>query len=129
MIDTLITILQCKISTIPSIDIKIDGFEYFVHANDLMTIYASVKSDMLTDSWFKLVRKQLNLKGDFVPHITVTKTIHIDSFFKLWPTFNYLPFQMSFMPESVSVLERYSGLPGAAWQLRKEIYSDNARQV
>jgi 2'-5' RNA ligase len=129
VINALITILQRKINNIPSTKINIDGFKYFVHGNDLMTIYASVQMNIITDSWFKLVRKQLNLKGDFVPHITVTKTIHIDAFFKLWPIFNQLPFQMSFVPESISVLERHSGLPGATWQLRKEIYFDKARQV
>ena len=130
LIDAFTSILQRKISAIPSTNITIDGFKYFVHGNNLMTIYASVKSNYITDSWFKLVREQFNLKGnDFIPHITVTKSIHVDAFFTLWPKFNASPFQMSFVPESMSVLERDSDIPNAKWQVKNEIFFDGIHQL
>lgn len=129
LIDVFTSILQRKISNVPSTTITIDGFDYFVHGNNLMTIYASVKSNYITDTWFKQVREQFNLKSnDFIPHLTVTKTIHVDAFFSLWPKFNSSSFRMSFVPASISVLERNSGTPGAKWQVRKEIYFENIYQ-
>jgi 2'-5' RNA ligase len=129
MIRALVTILQRKINEIPPVTLTINGFEFFVNGKDTMTIYAAIHSNFIIEDWFNIVLKQLNLKPKgFVPHITVTKTIHVDSFYKLWPKFNRLPLKLNFVPESISILER-DPLPFAKWHTYDDIYFKNVPQL
>ena len=123
LIDTFTTIVQRKFNNIPSTNVAIDGFNYFAHGTDLMTIYANIKSNYITDNWFDLIRKQLNLNNhDFVPHITVTRSIPVDAFYTLWPKFKATAFQINFVPASISVLERDLMTPDSTWQLHKKLF-------
>jgi len=129
LIQAFISILQRKISKIPPVNLTVDGFDFFVHGADTMTIYTSLQSNPIVDDWFKIVRKQLNLNSNrFVPHITVTKNIPVDLFYTLWPMFSSMPFKINFVPESISVLERDPLIPFAKWHTCKEIYFKNTHQ-
>jgi 2'-5' RNA ligase len=121
--DTYTKLLQRKINNMSSINLTINGFKYFVHSNDLTTIYANIQSCSATECWFNTLRMHLNLNNNsFVPHITITKTIPVDSFYKLWPQFKLANFITSFVPASVAVLEREHRSANYKWNLRNELY-------
>jgi len=121
--DTFTTLLQRKINNTTSTNLTINGFNYFAHGNGLMTIYANIQSGYITDNWFNIIRNHLNLNSkNFVPHITVTKTIPVDSFYKLWPKFRLANLQTNFIPTSISVLERDYASANTKWHLRNELY-------
>ena len=123
LVDTFTTIVQRKINNVRSTNIAIDGFDYFVHGSNSMTIYANIRSSYITDNWFDFIRKQLNIdSNDFVPHITVTRSIPVDSFYTLWPKFKATAFQINFVPASISVLERDPFSHNAAWNLYKTLF-------
>jgi 2'-5' RNA ligase len=117
------SILERRMSTVPPINVTINGFDYFVHRNNMMTIYDSIESTSNTTNWFKFVRKQFNLmSNNFVPHITVTRSIHVNSFYTLWPQFRLADLEIDFVPKSISVLERDSYKSYCPWRVHKELF-------
>jgi len=114
--------IKSKMSTMPPISIDVDGFSFFLHGGDLMTIYATVKPSYRTDNWFALLQQQLGLKNlKLTPHLTVVKTIPVNAFYQLWPKFKQLHYQESFIADRLTILEREAFNKHARWTIYDEL--------
>ncbi len=114
--------LQIKLRKLPTIELQINNFKFFIHKNDTYTIYAAIEPTMQSDQWFTAFSKQLNLaKGSFIPHITIARTINENAFFKLWPQFKYMTFKRQFVVNSLTILDRETLNSRAKWAIYREI--------
>jgi hypothetical protein len=117
-----ITSLKNKIASMPPVTIEIDGFSFFVHGPKKMTIYAQIKPSYKLDNWLELLKQQLDLKNlRLTPHITITKTIDIDSFYRVWPIFKYLNYKETFTVETLTILERETLNNRSKWMVYEEL--------
>jgi 2'-5' RNA ligase len=94
-----------RMSELPCIDIGINGFNYFQHG-DTMTIYTAIKGTYQIDNWFHALKKCFKKCTLTVPHITITRSISADHFYKLWPQFKHLTYQDTFIADKVLVFEK-----------------------
>jgi 2'-5' RNA ligase len=118
--------MEQKLVTMPPIELRINGFNFFNHGKTGKTIYAVIESTTQTDIWFKLLKQQMNIKTkNFVPHITIVKNIPVDDFEELWPHFENRPFTATFKVQSLTILHRetYSAYP--QWRVYRELFFGN----
>lgn len=114
--------LNISLKAMPAVQLKINGFKFFIHKNDTYTIYAAIEPTFQSDRWFALLSKHLRLpKGSFIPHITIARTINENAFFKLWPNFKYINFQRRFLVNCLTVLERETLNSRAKWAIYQEM--------
>ena len=125
IINTFIESVKNKVQSMPPVMLQINGFEYFVHGDDHMTIYAAIKPTYKTDNWFALLKKQLNIKKQITPHITVTKYIPADGFYKLWPELRLLPYKESFTVDKLTILVRETFKPNTRYEVYDRLYFKN----
>jgi|ERR1700754_183126 len=104
-------LLDFKIRTIPSHQLKINGFNFFCHGPGLRTIYAAIDMDEETENWFNTVKQALRINKKLKPHITVTRSIPIEFFNILWPYFQNTEYIDTFEADSLLILEKESGNP------------------
>jgi 2'-5' RNA ligase len=102
-------LIERGISTLPSCDLTIDGFNFFNHGQKFRSIYATIKLDDDTLTWFNAVKEQLLIDRDLTPHITIARKISIEAFNILWPYFQQLEFKDSFKAECMTILRREFG--------------------
>ena len=113
--------LHNKLSTMPVVQLQLNGFKFFIHKNDTYTIYAAIEPTFQSERWFASLSKQMSLaKGTFVPHITVARTINENAFFKLWPHFKYFNFKQHCTLSCLTVLQRETLNSNAKWAIYKE---------
>jgi 2'-5' RNA ligase len=117
--------IRSNIESMPEVTIEVEGFDFFVHGAVSATIYASIKPTYRTDNWFKLLREQLKMKRDFTPHITITKAIPFDDFYKLWPELRGLKYADSFTADRLTVLAKNSLKPHSIYEHIEDIYFKN----
>src|SRR5258708_2184255 len=87
MMQTAIEKTSKRLSTMPPVELEINGFR-FLNQNNAKTIYAKVEVTKHTELWFKLLTKQIGIKTkSFEPHIALAKNIPATAFNKLWPNF------------------------------------------
>lgn len=114
--------LEYKLKRLPSIDFQLDSFNFFVHGAKSLTIYAAIKPIYTTDKWLYQLERELKLnRNEFIPHITVAKQINADSFFKLWPVFNYLRIHSRFHISDLHILKRDTLNTERKWERYKQI--------
>ncbi len=110
-----------RLSTMPPIELQINGFGSFNHCNISHTIYAVIEPAQRTQNWFKLLAMQMGIKlPDFVPHITIAKNIPITAFNKLWPNFENREFNHRFMVENITILHKDTYVDNSEWKIYKE---------
>lgn len=125
IINTFINSIKNRIHSMPPVMLQINGFEYFVHGEDHMTIYAAIKPTYKTDNWFALLKKQLNIKKQITPHITITKHIPADAFYKLWPELRLHPYKESFTVDKLTILVRETFKPDTRYEVYDRLYFKN----
>jgi 2'-5' RNA ligase len=128
-IKTLVDSVRNKIASMPAVTLEIDGFRFFIHNEEYMTIYAAIKPTHKTDNWFTLLKKQLNCKRNVTPHITVTRHIPVDSFYKLWPQLRLFPYKETFTADKLTILERETFKPDAKYRIYEELYFENKLKI
>jgi 2'-5' RNA ligase len=109
--------LTPKLAAIPPITLTIDGFDYFNHGEDYKTIYARLRSSPKITTWFKTLKKHLNIKEFMVPHITIARNIPVRDFNQLWPHFKAIKWQETFTVYELIVLQKETFAPFAKWEL------------
>lgn len=124
-IKSLVDSMRNKITSMPPVTLQIDGFQFFTHTEDHMTIYAAIKPTYKTDNWFSLLKKQLNSKKDITPHITLTKHIPADAFYKLWSELRMVNYKETFTAEKLTILERETFKQNAKYTIYDELYFKN----
>ncbi|WP_345955902.1 2'-5' RNA ligase family protein [Mucilaginibacter sp. PAMB04168] len=125
VIDSYLQTVKNKVNSIPPVNLEINGFDFFMHSNEHMTIYAAIKPTYKTDNWFALLKKLLNSKRPLTPHITVTRYIPVNDFYKLWPELRQVRYQDSFVANRLTILEKETFKPNAKYNIREEIYFKN----
>lgn len=121
-LDSMIDQLESRLRCMPSVKLKTNNFNFFIHAKDRMTVYAEIQPTYETDNWIACLRKELNLNNDeFVPHITVARNIDVDAFYRLWPTFSNLICKQDFVVDKLYILERETFGNDRKWKIYKEI--------
>jgi 2'-5' RNA ligase len=124
-IKSLIDSVRNKIASMPPITLQIDGFQFFTHNTDYMTIYAAIKPTYKTDNWFSLLKKQLHCKKPLTPHITVTRHIPVDAFYKLWSELRLVNYKDNFTADRLTILQRETFKPDARYSIYEELYFKN----
>jgi len=115
-----------RLSTMPPVELQINGFGFFNHAQSAKTIYAVVAITPKTESWFRLLKKQMGIKvQNFVPHIIIARNIPITAFNKLWPNFENREWSETFMVDSLTILHRDTFVEYCEWRIYKELFFSN----
>jgi len=109
IIERFLNFVERDISQVEPIELKIKGFGYFKHGKDSRTIYAAIELNEETMAWFDHLKTILKIKGKITPHITIAKSITADLFAKLWPYFEKIDLNYSFIPEYITILTREGG--------------------
>lgn len=125
VVKSLVDSVRHKIASMPPVTLQIDGFHFFTHNEDYMTIYAAIKPTYKTDNWFTLLKKQLNAKQSVTPHITVTKHIPVDAFYKLWTELRLVTYNETFTADRLTILQRETFKPDAKYIIYEELYFKN----
>jgi len=125
VIKSLLDVARNKISSMPPVMLQIDGFQFFTHNEGYMTIYAAIKPTNKTDNWFNLLKRQLNSKQIITPHITVTRHIPVDSFYKLWRELRLVNYKDTFTADKLTILEKETFKPNAKYRIFEELYFKN----
>ncbi|HEY8784394.1 MAG TPA: 2'-5' RNA ligase family protein [Mucilaginibacter sp.] len=115
-----------RLSTMPPVELQINGFSFFSHGQTAKTIYAVVEGTVHADNWFKLLTNQMGIKvKDFMPHIAIAKNIPVTSFNKLWPHFENRILSETFMTNSLTILHRETYVEYCEWRVYKELFFTN----
>ena len=118
-IEPLIPKLERDLQNMPPIIMDINGYNYFDHP-ERPTIYANLQSDSFTKVWFKQLRKYFSTP-EFVPHITVARSIATDDFRKLWPRFKTFEWTEKFKVDKLTILRRETFGHDRSYKVFKEI--------
>ncbi|MVN91215.1 2'-5' RNA ligase family protein [Mucilaginibacter aquatilis] len=121
IVTTAINSFRNKVYGMPPVKLQVDGFSFFLHGNNSATIYAAIKPTQKTDNWFALLNKQLNVKATITPHITVTKAIPVDDFYKLWPHIRSVEYKDSFVVDKLTILARETFKPNARYEIYERL--------
>lgn len=114
-----------RLSTMPPLELCVDGFGYFDNVTT-KTIYAAFTASQRSQNWFKLLFMQMGIKvKDFVPHIPIAKNIPLTAFNKLWPNFENRDFKRSFSVGNLTILHRDTFAEHPEWRIYKELHFGN----
>ena len=115
--------MAVRLNTVSPIELHICGFNYFKHGHSAYTIYAAIESNLHTDNWFKLLRRQMGIKvKNFVPHITIARNIPVTAFNKLWPNFVNRTITETFTAGSLTILQRDTYVEYCEYRVYKELF-------
>lgn len=126
MVQPAIDHMAGRISTMPPIELQINGFGFFNNSYSTKTIYAIIEQTTRTDNWFKLLISQLGIGiKNFNPRIIIAKNIPVTSFNKLWPNFEGRSFSETFMVNNLTILHRETFVEYCEWRVYKELFFVN----
>jgi len=115
-----------RLSTMPPVELYLNGFDHFNHNQTTKTIYAKIEHTGRAENWFKLLTMQMGIKvKDFVPHITIAKNIPVTAFNKLWPNFEKREFKHSFIVNNLTILHRDTFAEHHEWKVYRELHFGN----
>jgi len=115
-----------SLSTLPPVELIINGFGFFNNSYNTKTIYAIIEQNTRTENWFKLLVNQLGIRvKNFTPRIIIAKNIPVTSFNKLWPNFEKRAFLETFMVNNLTILHRETFVEYCEWRVYKELFFAN----
>ena len=109
-------LLKKGMRSLPPIELTVDGFDYFNSGDDYKTIFAKLRNDHNTTSWFKQIKKFMPHKRFSVPHITICRNIPTSDFELLWPYFKGIEWVENFKVEELTILQRETLDSFAKWE-------------
>jgi hypothetical protein len=113
--------LEKTISGMPPVTLTIEGFDFFIHGEEYRTLYAKIGSTPASTQWFKVLKKNLNVREFLVPHITIARNLPVAAFKQLWPRFNSVRWVESFQVNRLTFLQKDSLDNAARWQIFTEM--------
>lgn len=120
-----ITRMGERISTMPPLELHLDGFGYFDNVVT-KTIYAAFTGSQRSQNWFRLLFMQMGIKvKDFVPHVSIVCNIPVTAFNKLWPYFENREFKRAFTVNNLTVLHRDTFAKHPEWAVHRELHFGN----
>lgn len=126
MADKNIDLMEKNLNALPPVLLHVDGFRYFTHLHNRMTIYAHIRSTPAVEQWFGLLKKKLNIKKVFVPHITITRNIPGEDFTTLWPHFQHKQLVEPFWIKELKVVKRETFGASPKWEFFKAFEFKNS---
>lgn len=118
--------MQQRISTMPPIELELNGFGFTSQTASAITIHAKLKQTTQTQNWFKLLTRQMDIKiKNFVPQIPIAQNIPATAFKKLWPNFEHRILYETFTVNSLTILHRETYAEYCEWRLYKELFFAN----
>jgi 2'-5' RNA ligase len=105
----------------PPVMLTVDGFDFFIHGDDYRTVYAKIRQTPATQQWFKLLKRNLNMKDYLVPHMVIARNIPVEQFGKLWPAFQQLNWVEPFWIDKLTFLYRDAFDSFAHWEIFTEL--------
>ena len=118
--------MAARLSTMPPLELQVNGFGFMDTGYYTKTIYAVIERDKRTDNWFKLLHRQAHIKpANFIPHIAIAKNIPVTAFNRLWPNFRGRPFSGSFRADSLTIFHRETFVEYCEWKVYKELFFAN----
>ncbi|MCO5947628.1 2'-5' RNA ligase family protein [Mucilaginibacter flavidus] len=115
-----------RLSTMPPVELYLNGFAYFSNGRSVRTIYAKIEMNERAENWFKLLTIQMGIKlPNFVPHITVARNIPVTAFNKLWPNFENRDLKHRFIVNGLTVLHRDTFAEQSEWKIFRELHFGN----
>ena len=122
LIQPAVLMMEKRLSSVPPVELHINGFDFFDHGKTAKTIYAVVERNVKTDNWFKLLKMEMGIKvKNFVPHITIVRNVPLASFNKLWSNFENREFKQTFIASSLTILHRETFAEYSNWKEYKEL--------
>ncbi len=116
-----------RLGTMPPIELRINGFNFFNHSHAIKTIYAVIEETDRTENWFKLLQKQMHIKlNGFVPNIVIAKNLPVSCFNKLWPNFEGRVWSETFTVNHLTILHRDTFVEYCEWRVYKELFFANS---
>ena len=114
--DYTVSKIEPKINNMPAVVLHIEGFKYFVHLHDQYTIYAHIRVTASVAKWFDDLKKNLNIKRQLVPHVTVVRNVKKEAFEILWPHFRHKKIIEPFWVKELSIAKRETFDSFPKWQ-------------
>lgn len=121
--DKFIQAVQELFSQINAFEVKLNGFEHFVHGSASDTIYAKLSDSEKITKLYQELHALLGLRvRSFVPHLTIARTVPRANFAKSFSIVKKQDFHEEFVCDHVTILERklHHGVAGN-YQVFKEI--------
>jgi len=125
MADKNIILMEQSLNQLPPVLLHWDGFGYFTHLHNRMTIYGNIRGTPATDEWFSQLKKKLKIKKHIVPHLTVTRNIPEHDFNTLWPHFRHKKIVKPFWINALTVVKRDTFDAYAKWEFFKAFQFKN----
>ena len=119
MAETNMDQIEKSLNALPPVLFHIDGFKYFTHLHNRMTIYAHIRITPSVDEWFTSLKKKLKIRKTIIPHITITRDIPGDDFDLLWPNFRHKKLVEPFWVNELIMLKRETFAPSPQWTLAR----------
>ncbi len=130
VIESAIDRLEAKINRIPCANLQIENFNFFVHPHDKVTFYAAIKPTFQVDNWLSKITACVQIPANSVtPHITIARTIQVDSFYKVWPKFYNKSYREDFIIDRLLILEKETLNPESKWRIYRELKFDKSQIV
>lgn len=121
-----ITRMGQRLSTMPPVELYLNGFAYFSDGRSVRTIYAKIEMTERAENWVKLLTMQMGIKlQNFVPHITIARNIPVTAFNKLWPNFENRDFKHRFIVNGLTVLHRDTFAEHSEWKVFRDLHFGN----
>jgi 2'-5' RNA ligase len=118
--------MEIRLNAINPIELQINGFNFFSHGNMAKTIYAEIEMTSHTETWFKLLTREMGIKvKNYVPHITIAKNIPETAFNRLWPNFESRKLSASFKANGLTILHRETYVEYCEWRVYRELFFAN----
>jgi hypothetical protein len=118
--------MAARLSTMPPVELRINGFGFFAAGKACKSIFAAVEKTTQVDNWFKLLHRQLGVRDkNFMPHIIIARNIPVTAFYKLWPNFGDRAWSETFAVNSLTVLQRETFAEYCEWRVYKELFFAN----
>ena len=99
--------LQKEFTGHGALQIDLNGFQYFSHGPDLRTLYLQIEAPEPVEALYTQLNTALGIPlREYVPHLTVAKTISTTHFDEIFPVVSVEGFKESFRCDHILVLER-----------------------
>jgi hypothetical protein len=126
MVQPVIEQMAGRLSTMPPVELTINGFGFFNSSKTTNTIYALIEQNICIDNWFKLLINQLGIRiKNFTPRIVIAKNIPVTSFHNLWQNFEKQHWAETFTVNSLTILHRDTYVDYCEWRCHRELFFAN----
>jgi len=116
MAETNLIRMEKSLNELPPALLHVDGFKFFQHLHNRMTIYAHIRITPAVDEWLTQLKRKLSIRKAIVPHITVVRDVAGPDFERLWPNFRHKKLVEPFGVNELVMLKRETFAHEPQWR-------------